>query len=231
MRDPLLARLADAIHDGGIDLVAAFPSVAYDAAGPPPELTAGALLPGARSMIVVGSGGTHLWRRFTDWLAVDPKGRLLAEAHPLDHYVAGVLDRGSAVLADAGVRARRLEPTFLFQPRIDFRRLGALSGLGAPSPIGMVVHPVFGPWWALRGAWLCDRDLVPTPPLSRPCEGCPAPCRAAIPPGSEGTILAATLAARTACVLSAERYSDEQVAYHYTPDEGLRRLAARLEAS
>src|SRR5689334_15782858 len=118
----LLARLRETLGDGGLNLVAAVEAGAWDAAGPPAGFAAGELLDGARSLIVVGSGGRALWGRFTAWLGEAARERLTDELHPLDRYVAGVLDRGDAIFAEEGVRARRFEPTFLFQPRLDFRR-------------------------------------------------------------------------------------------------------------
>jgi epoxyqueuosine reductase QueG len=227
----LATRLARQLADGGLDLYAAFPASAWDAAGPPAPLASQALLPGARTLVVAGSGGRALWERFTAWLAEAPRARLTDEAHPLDRYVATVLDGAAALFDGAGLRARRFEPTFLFEPRLDFRRLAELAGLGAPSPLGLLVHPVYGPWWGLRGAFLVAGALPATAPASIhgiPCNGCPAPCRAAIPAGTEGTIAAATVAAREACVLGAHRYSDEQIAYHYRPDEGRAQLLGRF---
>ena len=217
----LIAALGHSLTVGGVDLIAVFPSEKWD-----PEDRS--LLVGARSVIVVGSSGQSLWKRFTAWAAEAPRARLVDDLHPLDRYVTTVLDRGDALLAQAGVRARRFEPTLACVPRLDFRRLAELSGLGSRSPIGMIIHPVYGPWWALRGAWIVERALAETPPLARPCDGCPAPCRATIPAGTEGTIAAATPAARGACVLSQHRYSDEQLDYHMRPDEGRRRLAAQF---
>jgi len=219
--DPILSRIAGAVGDGGLNLVAAFAASRWEGAG--------ALLDGARSVIVVASGGRALWARFTEWVAEAPRERFADEPHPLERYVRGLLERAERVLVEEGGRARRLEPTFLFQPRVDFRRLAELAGLGAPSPIGMAVHPIFGPWWALRGAWVVDRAIEETAALARPCEGCMAPCRAAIPPGTEGTIAAATRVARLACVLGESRYSDEQLLYHYEPAAGRERVLARID--
>jgi hypothetical protein len=226
--DEIAAALSRVLTDGGLDLLAVIPSAAWDAAGPPPSLRADSLQPGARSIVLAGSGGRLLWERFTAWLAVDPGARLARELHPLDRYVATVLDGADAIFAAAGIAARRLEPTFLFEPRVDFRRLAELAGLGGPSPLGMIVHPTFGPWWGLRGAWIVAADLPATAALPRPCDGCPAPCKRAIPAGAEGTIAAATRAAREACVIDAHRYRDEQLDYHYRPEEGRARLLARL---
>ncbi len=185
------------------------------------------LLPGARSVLVVGSSGRRLWERFTAWLAADPSERLLGEPNPLDRYVATLLDEGSALLEAAGVRARRFEPTLQARPQLDFRRIAELAGLGSPSPIGLIVHPTHGPWWATRGAWLVDGEIDPTPPVSGPCPTCSAPCVRDLPAGAAFTLLAATRAAREACPLTADRYTDEQLDYHYAPIDDRARLLAR----
>jgi hypothetical protein len=228
----LAQALSDAVAPWGIDLVAAVPAARWDASLPPDALRAGSLLDGARAFVVVGSSGRGgLWRAFRGWAAEAPRDRLRGEPHPLDRFVAAALDAGDALLAARGVRARRFEPTFAFQPRLDFQRLAELAGLGSPSPIGMLIHPQHGPWWGARGAWLIDCPLDESAPLDgAPCRGCPAPCRAAIPPGSEGTLAAATRGARAACVLDGSRYGDEQLDYHYGGVDARLRLADRLEA-
>ncbi len=217
----LVAELQRQLGEGGINLIASFPSAIYDAAGPPVGYSANDLLPGAQSWIVVGSGGRRLWEAFQGWLSETPTRRLERELHPLDRYVARLLDTGDALFEEAGLDVRRFEPTIVFQPRIDFRHLAVLAGFGSSSPIGMVVHPEFGPWWALRGAWLVDAAIDPTSLAGQPCEGCPAPCRSVIAPGTEGTLAAATRAAREACPISAHRYTGEQLDYHYAPDASL----------
>src|SRR5262249_19620752 len=112
---------------------------------------------------------------------------------------------------------------------LDFRRLAELAHLGSPSPIGMLIHPLHGPWWAARGAWLIDQSLGELHPLDgAPCRGCAAPCRAAIPAGTEGTLAAATRGARDACTLEGSRYGEEQLDYHDGGEAARLRLAERL---
>lgn len=228
--DPLLRAVREALAPSGIGLAAAFDAARWDAEGPPRELRAAQLLDGGRSFVVVGSAGGGLWQAFVRWAAESPRERVLEEPHPLDRFVRLALDRADEALAREGVRARRFEPTFQFDPRLDFQRLGALAGLGTRAPIGVLAHPEHGPWWATRGAWLIDRavERLGGAAGGAPCRGCPAPCRQAIPPGAEGTIGAATIASRDACLLTASRYPAEQVDYHYGGSEARERLCARL---
>ncbi len=74
--------------------------------------------------------------------------------------------------------------------REDFGALAREVGLDARSRLGLLLHPDFGPWWAMRLAlWLqfssaaqaedfcqiCPRPL----PYEHACVGCAAPCVAA----------------------------------------------------
>src|SRR5690606_28118393 len=56
-----------------------------------------------------------------------------------------------------------------------------------PSPIGLLVHPRYGPWHAFRGALLFDRQFdFPVPRGGpHPCDECTAkPCLDACPVGA-----------------------------------------------
>ena len=132
-------------------------------------------------------------------------------------------------------------PSLGSAPVLPFQRLGRAAGLGAPGPLGLQIHPRFGPWWAYRAliAVAADADIVDDiiggavddPPRGDLCVGCPAPCVAACPAGAVrlgGFSIAACHArrltapacrlscdARIRCVVGTEhRYSDEQLAFH-----------------
>lgn len=206
----MLDALRDLLAPDGVDLIGSCGVEAWDARAPA-HLASQSLFPGARGAIVVGSAGPTLFRRFRD--AAERDASFARLEHPLDAFVGRVLDRGDALLASRGVRARRFEPTFLATPRIDFRTLGELAGLGAQGPFGLAIHPVHGPWWALRGAWLVDVE-VPTPArIDSPCAGCARPCV-----GGDGatTIDRSTAEMRLRCPVGvASRYDADAIAYHH----------------
>ena len=201
--------IREALAGTGVELVASCGAEAYDAAAPP-AYRSGVWLPGARGLIVAGSAGPALWRRFRE----DMRGERAKwdQPHPLDRFVSAILARGDAALEGAGVRLRRFEAAFHANPRVDFVAMARLVGLGRPGPFGMLIHPEYGAWWALRGAWLVDAEVDPPLAIRPPCDGCPAPCVG----GWSHAGAAATVEVRSRCVVGQEaRYDEEQIAYHY----------------
>jgi hypothetical protein len=210
----------DALAGSGIDVVGSSPVVAYDAVAPE-DLRSAALLPGARGLVVAGSAGPALWRDFIARMNAAPA--LWGEPHPYDAFVASLLDRVDEALARAGIRARRFEAAFHAVPRVDFIALARLAGLGTPGPFRLLIHPVHGAWWALRGAWLVDAEVDPPRPVPSPCEGCPAPCVGGW--ANAGGLVGATPEVRSRCVVGqASRYDDDQIAYHYDREATRARL-------
>ena len=200
-----------ALEGTGIELVASCGVAAYDACAPEP-LRSAAWLPGARGLVVAGSAGPALWRRFVSQTAEQPE--LWSQSHPYDEFVADLLARADASLADAGVRHRRFEAAFEAPVRVDFIALARLAGLGSPGPFGLLIHPLHGPWWALRGAWLVDAAIDPPPEVQDRCAGCAAPCVGGW--HNAGGIGRATAEVRGRCVVGQEsRYDEDQIGYHY----------------
>lgn len=161
----------------GLDVVGVLAIARYDALVPAGWRSA-ALLPGARAAVVVGSGGRALWA------AVQRAPGGAEGVDPVDRHAARVLARFVAAEEQAGERARvclgheTREGAF-----VDLVALGAACGLGAPSRLGLLLHPTYGPWLSLRGLVLTTRSLPETSPLDgfRPCDACPAPCASACP--------------------------------------------------
>jgi len=219
-----VALVASAIHGTGLNLVGSCGIEAYDRRAPR-GLRSPDLMARARGVIVVASAGRELWNAFRAAMdAGHDEGSGWHCAHPLDAYVARVLDRADLALAHAGVGSRRFEPTLDAPLAIDFRALGEIAGMGTMGPFGLLIHEVHGPWWALRGAWLVDIE-VPAPNAPRaPCAGCSAPCLGSSrrPEG----ILLATPSVRGRCPVGLEssRYTEEQIAYHYDREATLARL-------
>jgi len=164
----------------GLDLVGATSVAAYDA-----RMTAGQGLasraPDARGVVVVGNGGAALWRTFRAAVPL-PVGENPHEDNPLDEFVRAAVDAAVRDVAGAHV-------CWPSDTRVDFRLLGELAGLGRPSLVGVLVHPVYGPWIALRAAILVPVDVVAPRPADGfdPCPTCvERPCIAACPVGAIG---------------------------------------------
>jgi hypothetical protein len=198
-----------ALAGTGIELVASCPVELYDARAPA-ALRSSVVLPGARGLIVAGSAGPVLWRRFRE--VVEGDRRRWDEANPYDRVVAETLDRADTALRLRGVRFRRFEAAFHAQPRVDFVTMARLVGLGEPGPFRLLIHSEHGAWWALRGAWLVDAEVERPRAEPMPCNGCAAPCVG----GWENAETArATAEVRGRCVVGQpSRYDEEQIAYH-----------------
>jgi epoxyqueuosine reductase QueG len=204
-----------------------------------PERQSQVLLPGARSILVVGSGGGELWTQLLDELRADPR-RLAEEPHPLDAFVAR---RVAAADARLGSTPRRwFFASATAELHLDFRALAALAGLGRRSRLGLLLHPEYGVWLGLRAACFLTEAIAPTGPVAGdPCEGCDAPCVSACPGGAfpgghwqvdpcaafhaASSACNSSCASRSACVAAPEhRYSADEILYHYDRQHGRDRL-------
>jgi methylmalonic aciduria homocystinuria type C protein len=220
----LVAGLARRCAEGGFDLCAATTAADYNVRVPDELRMADWGRP--RALVVVIGNTRALWPAFAAALATDPE--LAADRHPLDRYAASTIT--SAVEATrGGVRA-----AVYFAPeppprRVALARLAEAAGLATIAPCQLAIHPVYGPWFALRAAVVLDVDgPPPTPPPARPCDcarGCQPALDRALAAGSPttGSELRAQwelwVAVRDACPVGRDhRYSDEQVRYHYTGD-------------
>ena len=166
------------------------------------------LADGPRTGILVGNTRT-LWQPFTSAVRADPA--LAADPNKLDRYTERTL---AGAFPDARIyySFRRYDGAFL-----PFQKLAVALGLGAIAPIGLVIHPDYGPWFALRAVILVDGVPPATArgPIALPCQ-CEAGCRDALARAQREMTWQAWLGVREACTLRAWRYSDDQVRYHYT---------------
>ena len=116
-------------------------------------------------------------------------------------------------------------------PPIPFQRLGKAAGLPEPGPLGLQIHPLYGPWWAYRALVIVAVTLAAEPPIAAPCAGCPRPCVAACPVHAvtaDGFVVdrcvdhrlsepecRTSCAARMCCPVGAtHQYPSTQVAFH-----------------
>ncbi len=234
-----LDTLQATLSSGGLNHIGVVPVKRYTGQG---ALGVGRLAPGARSIVVVGSGGPALWSHLMQELSDHPEF-LTETLHPLDSCVRRVVETTSPLFE--GIGHRWFFAAAQSEVHLDFRTLAVQSGLGASSRLGLVLHPDFGPWMGLRAACFVDLVLAESPGVESPCVGCPAPCGPACPgdafPGGEWDVgtcasfhgvserCAASCASRMACpVGTAHRYDDLELTYHYNRREGRKLLRAAL---
>jgi epoxyqueuosine reductase len=231
----VLAALGHALAPFGLNLIGATTPREYDALVPAThrlnEEAAGAI-------IVIGSGGGAFWQAYRAHLARDPVAARVA--HPLDAFTIDVLRAHALpVIRRASPNARLRLPFEDAAPPLSFVHLAEAAGLGTRSVLGLLVHPEFGPWMALRGAVIVDAVAPAARPAAGfdPCESCrERPCLAACPAHAvdwpAGWDVPACVAfrvaradanpcadrchARVACVYGRQhRYPDDALAYHH----------------
>jgi hypothetical protein len=206
----------------GLDLVGTTAIPSYDARVVPARRVA-SRAPGAGAVLVIGNGGSAFWRRFRAHAT-------LTGPDPLDRYTRAIVAEATRPLAALSHHY----PGDVDDP-LDFQALARAAGLAAPSLLGLVVHPVYGPWMALRAAvTLPEMVDLPRPADGfDPCPTCAArPCMTACPVAAvdgagwsgprciahrvaAAEHCATGCGARIACVLGPEhRYPDDALAYH-----------------
>jgi hypothetical protein len=218
-----LERARAALERAGFNLTGTLSVEEYDALVPAPwrsERVHG----GCRGVLVVGNAGRALWPAF----------RASAEAalrtNPLDRYTARVFREVAASLeppAGAALYIEKREGAYL--PLVALARR---AGFGSPGRVGVLLHPVYGPWISIRGVlWLDEPVPFREPEAFDPCAGCPAPCASACHGGAVGPegvdvegcfrtkvlkrVCRAACDARSACVVGPEHaFSPEQIAHH-----------------
>jgi epoxyqueuosine reductase QueG len=215
--DPRALGLGPELADAGINVAGVLAVADYDARVPE-GFRSRRLLPSARSVVVLASGGTAFFRAF----------RSSGEAG-CDAFLVRVVEA-------AARREGRARAGYYFEERggfADFTGLARAAGIGSPSRLGLLLHAEYGPWLAIRAVLLVARELDPTQPDPswHPCDGCPAPCASAclgqalVETGFDLARCIATTrreaacrvgcAARRACVVGpAHRYDADAEAHH-----------------
>ena len=227
----------------GLDLTGVLEITRYDALVPQ-GWQSRVLLPLARSAWVIGSGGDVLARRARAEGGPDPVDRATSRA--IDGCVRALTESGHAALALHAFEQRDVDGqrTQRAGHYADFVALAHAAGLGAPSRLRLLVHPVYGPWIAIRSVVLTSAKLAPTS-LARdfaPCDGCAAPCRDVCPARAlskgdlawdvcraerlRNTDCALRCAARRACVFGREHAYGDEVEAHFMRNS-LRMAAGR----
>lgn len=130
----------------------------------------------ARTVLLVGQAGIAPWPHFLRWRKSQP-GDL---ADPLDSWAREVI---GAVAEEFGARA--VSPSD--KPYLPFQQWAMRAEGLLPSPLGILMHPVYGLWHAYRGALLFEDELG-FPAVEKPIHLCDAclekPCLKACPVGA-----------------------------------------------
>ncbi|MCX5745384.1 MAG: hypothetical protein NT062_23140 [Proteobacteria bacterium] len=174
-----------ALADAGLDVVHAFDLRAHALDGFP--------LPDRRVGLLIGNTRA-LWPRFLAARRDEPD--------PLDRHVERALEAFGAIYAH-----RTYAGAY-----VPVQRIAIATGLAAPSPSGLLVHPIYGQWFGLRAIVAIDGDPPHREPLARACT-----CTSACDPPRDPLAWRAWVAVRDACAIGrTHRYSDAQIAYHST---------------
>jgi ferredoxin len=129
-----------------------------------------------RTIVLIGVAGQEGWPAF----AASPEAQDGAD-HPLDRWSRRVID----------ALARELNAVALYPfggpPYRPFQQWARRAEPVHPSPIGILIHPVYGLWHSYRGA-LGFAEAIDVPPLKTspsPCDSCRGrPCLSACPVGA-----------------------------------------------
>lgn len=179
--------------------------------------------------LLIGNRGGAMWKAFS---AAPEFGD--GAPHPLDRWTLRVIGE-----IGAGLNLSH-EMLFPFGPTLwPFQRWARRAmGIG-PSPLGILIHPQFGLWHALRAVIAFPGlgvEIRETEPAAHPCDDCrDKPCLSACPVGAfEGSGFAVAACrghlcrpdrepdcmrlgclARAACPVGRQwRYRDEQIRFH-----------------
>lgn len=174
-----IAPLAALLAPVGLNVIGAVSAADYDA-GLAPSRQLAQLIPGARGVVVIGNGGGAFWAGFA---AQRVAGAV--EPNPLDTYTRAIVQTRLRGWLPAG--AQMIFPFDYPAMPISFQRMAELAGLGSRSLLGVLVHPEFGPWMALRAAIVLPSDLSAPRPAAGfdPCPTCvERACMASCPTGA-----------------------------------------------
>ena len=117
----------------------------------------------ARTVVLIGNGGAAYWAQFDAWRRAQT-GNV---ENPLDTWSRLVLTKA----------ARHFNASVLLpndKPFAPFQKWAMRAEKLKPSPLGLLIHPVFGLWHAYRGALLLEDEILIQEPdeLIHPCRVC-----------------------------------------------------------
>jgi hypothetical protein len=165
----IAAELGALLADSGLELRGWF---AIEAGDIPAGVTA--LRPGMAALLV-GNAGPAMWTVFED--SIEHDGDI---GDPMDRWTERIVHSALGQIEETAV------PLFPFGAYVwPFQRFAARAMGLRPSPLGILIHPHFGLWHALRAAIVFPEVQI-QPQLVRkpihPCDACnEKPCLSACP--------------------------------------------------
>jgi hypothetical protein len=185
----LLQTIVTALVPYGLNLIGTTTVAAYEALVPV-QYHVATHLPQAKTIVVIGNGGRAFWAGFRTYCEARPAYQQHHE-HPLDDYTVEVIEGTlTPLLTRSGAAYRYLYPFRFSTEPVSFMHLAQAAGLAGPSILGVVIHPEYGPWVALRAALIIDQEgyLPPVAADFHPCLTCTErPCITACPAGAVST--------------------------------------------
>lgn len=148
MPTSLLAAAERRAADAGLNLFGVVDAARFDACQPKEARLRGRW-PWCGTVVVVGSGGGRFWQQFATNCAQAAATRTLPAPQ---EFASRCVHEIAHAFADRKVEVEVVEPGC---QGVNFLRLAEAAGFGTVSPVsGQLLHPVFGPHVALRGALL-----------------------------------------------------------------------------
>lgn len=189
--------------------------------GDGPEMSGGR----AQTVALLGNVGGSIWPAFSAWRSGHSD-----VADPLDAWSVEII----RPIAEA-VGGRAWFPSE--RPWQPFQQWAMRAEGLRPSPLGLLIHPDYGPWHGYRGAigFINRFDHRAAQPRPHPCDHCPdkpclpacpasaitpegfdvAGCRTYLADEGEATCMPSGCIARNACPVGTEyRYPIEQLRFH-----------------
>jgi len=203
------ARVSTELAQAGLDIVQPFPAHAIARELGLSQLHVDDLPVG----LLIGNTRA-LWAHLARARASD--AAYTADANPIETHVERVCRHLARPHARVLFAHAQYDGAFL-----PFQRIAVAAGLAALAPTQLAIHPIYGPWFALRAVILCEGEAPRRAPrVTLPCDCATAGCNALFERAKETPDdWRAWLAMRDACPIGkAWRYPDDQIAYHYTKD-------------
>ncbi|MEM7300831.1 MAG: hypothetical protein AAF468_07070 [Pseudomonadota bacterium] len=124
--------------------------------------------------LLIGNVGSRIWSPFSN-----SEPYLNGVADPLNTWTRDIID---PLAESIGAEAR-----YPFGDAVWPFQQWAIAALGvSQSPMGLLIHPEYGLWFALRAALMIPvEEIVPPSVTDHPCESCDAkPCLSSCPVGA-----------------------------------------------